>query len=288
MTFWDSWHCRDRGEASVTFSSLTVTSSQQNSPPISTRTSITAQISLHAQAGLQSSFGGAWAQLTCICVYVPTSCLYVGSFYSYLFFCFVCCCWYLHKHKLTFWELTRLCLGEVGVGTIVRNYPPDACCTRRTHSHTHTHTQRIALLFYYLIISCSNYQNGKRAAAEMCASWVHNACNKYACKSLSILILSQPCSPTSCTWLFINMFSLIPPNHSLYRVACREEDSVTLCPPLILCHCSGSLSGQSNKTCSIIQALDWRVGTHMSYTMRDHMNTKLQPGAHSSSSAIDG
>lgn len=73
--------------------------------------------------------------------------------------------------------------------------------------HT-SHTEGIALLFHCLIISCSNNQNGKRAAVETCAPWVHNACNKYTCKSLSILILSQPCSATSCNWWFINMFLL--------------------------------------------------------------------------------
>lgn len=132
----------------------------------------------------------------------------------------------------------------------------------------HTHAQGIALLFHYLIISCSNNQNKKRAAKDTCPSWVHNACNKYACKSLSILILNQPCSATGCNWWFINKFSLIPSNLALHRTACGEKHSVTLCPPLTLCHCSGSPSGQTNRTCSIIQALDRSAGTHVSHSMR--------------------
>lgn len=47
----------DREEASASFSSLTVTTSQQNRPPISAGTTITSQLFSYAQTGLLSSFG---------------------------------------------------------------------------------------------------------------------------------------------------------------------------------------------------------------------------------------
>lgn len=50
-----------------------------------------------------------------------------------------------------------------------------------------------------------------------------------------------------------------------------RKDSVTPCPPLTACHCSRSLSGQSKRSCSIIQAVDCRAGTHLSHTMREPM-----------------
>lgn len=137
MTFWDLWRHKDRGEALPTFSSLTVTTSQQNSSPISSRTTITSQLSLHAQTGLQSSFGREWVLRIYIYVYGLTSCLYVGSLdlpflYSYSYFLYFSCLWQ--------WllDINKNCYVEAEVGMILQKW--DTWCLHYT-----PHAQGIAL-----------------------------------------------------------------------------------------------------------------------------------------------
>lgn len=49
--------------------------------------------------------------------------------------------------------------------------------------------------------------------------------------------------------------------------------------PLLLCCSTRSLSGHSSRTCSIIQALDWRTGTQHVTHNEGAYDTNLQPSA---------
>lgn len=241
VTFWDLWHRRDRGEASATFSSLTVTT-RQNSSPVSSRTTITSQLSLHAQTGLQSSFGREWVLQPCLRSHLMSLCRFTCfSFYSLFAPIDVVGRSGHDTAKLATWYL---------------QYTP--------------HAQGIALLFHCLTISCSNNQNGEWAAIETCASWGHNACNKYACKS----ILSQPCT-ASWNWWFINMS--MASNHLPYPVACREKHSLTSHTVPLLRVTVGSV--QQNLFNDSSAGLDgW--DPHVRHNEEVH-DTKLRPGTYS-------
>lgn len=237
VTFWDLWHRRDRGEASATFSSLTVTT-RQNSSPISSRTTITSQLSLHAQTGLQSSFGREWVLQPCLRPHLMSLCRFT-CFSFYTFFASVDV---VGRSGHDTAKLATWCL----------------------------HAQGIALLFHCLIISCSNNRNGEWAAIETCASWGHNACNKYTCKS----ILSQPCT-ASCNWWFINMS--MASNHPLYRVACREKHSLTShTVPLLQVTVGSVQQNLFNNSSAGLEGWDPHVGHN-----EEGHDTKLRPGTHS-------
>lgn len=132
VTFWDLWHLGDRGETLDTFSSLTVTT-QQNSFPISSRTTITSQLSLHAQTGLHNSFGREWVLHPCISVYVPSMCVFVGLpnwafIHSSLLLMLFCSTLILEESQPAFSEWTRTVMSERDT----QNKQPDACRSHHT------------------------------------------------------------------------------------------------------------------------------------------------------------
>lgn len=77
---------------------------------------------------------------------------------------------------------------------------------------------------------------------------------------------------------------LMPSYDVLYRAACREKDSVNLCPPLTLSYCTGSVQQNLlNNSSAGLESWDPPV-THN----EEAHDTKLQPGTQRSSSAADG
>jgi len=160
--------------ALATFSSLTVTASQQNRLPISTEPTITTQLHSCMHILVFGAHLGESGHF-CLCSYCLSMCE---------FFCF----------SIQSWKLTRWCLGyrEAGMGTKLATW-----CTLNM-----AHTELILLFFWYLIISCSKNKTWKWEAIERRTSRVQSTCKKICLESQ--LVLRQHCSATSYNWWLIN------------------------------------------------------------------------------------